>query len=108
MKAVKKHTESKWIILYIERWLKAPMQIADGTLQERIKGVPQGGVISPVLSNLFLHYVADKWINKKHQTIKWCRYADDGARQMPHLKPVEVRSWELTIDPGSTSTRMIG
>jgi RNA-directed DNA polymerase len=55
MRAVRKHTESKWVLLYIERWLKAPFQKGDGTQNERMKGTPQGGVISPVLSNLFLH-----------------------------------------------------
>lgn len=78
MKAVKKHTDNKWIILYIERWLKTPMQLSDGSLQENTKGVMQGGVISPVLSNLFLHYVFDVWMKKKHPNIPWCRYADDG------------------------------
>ena len=53
MRAVKKHTECKWVILYIGRWLKAPLQLADGTLVERTKGTPQGGVVSPVLANLF-------------------------------------------------------
>lgn len=77
MKAVKKHTECKWIILYIERWLKTPMQLTDGSLQEKVRGVMQGGVISPVLSNLFLHYVFDVWMKKNHSTIPWCRYADD-------------------------------
>lgn len=65
MKAVRKHTDNKWVILYIERWLKAPMQRPDGTLIERTKGTPQGGVISPVLSNLFLHYVFDAWMTRK-------------------------------------------
>lgn len=78
MKAVRKHTDNKWVILYIERWLKAPMQSPDGTLLERTKGTPQGGVISPVLSNLFLHYVFDAWMSRHHPTIPWCRYADDG------------------------------
>jgi RNA-directed DNA polymerase len=78
MKAVKKHTDNKWIILYIERWLKTPMQLPDGSLQERPKGIMQGGVISPLLSNLFLHYVFDVWMKKKHSNIPWCRYADDG------------------------------
>lgn len=78
LKAVRKHTDNKWIILYIERWLKAPLQLPDGSLKERTKGVPQGGVISPVLSNLFLHYAFDVWMNKKHPTVPWCRYADDG------------------------------
>lgn len=78
MKAVKKHTDNKWIILYIERWLKTPMQLPDGSLQDKTKGVMQGGVISPVLSNLFLHYVFDAWMKRKHPTTPWCRYADDG------------------------------
>jgi RNA-directed DNA polymerase len=77
MKAVNKHTANKWVILYITRWLKAPIQMPDGKLQERTRGVPQGGVISPVLSNLFLHYVFDVWM-KRHSEIPWCRYADDG------------------------------
>lgn len=79
MKAVRKHTDNKWIILYIERWLRAPMQRPDGSLQERTKGIPQGGVISPVLSNLFLHYVFDVWISKNYPTNPWCRYADDAV-----------------------------
>ena len=78
MKAVMKHTDNKCIILYVERWLKAPLQLADGTLVERTKGTPQGGVISPVLSNLFLHYVFDVWMKRHHPTVPWCRYADDG------------------------------
>jgi RNA-directed DNA polymerase len=78
MKAVKKHTECKWVILYIERWLIAPMQLPNGTLKERTFGVPQGGVISPVLSNLFLHYVYDKWMQRNYPWTPWCRYADDG------------------------------
>lgn len=78
LKAVKKHTECKWVILYIERWLKAPMQLADGTLVERTKGTPQGGVVSPVLSNLFLHYAVDVWMTRTFPGVPWCRYADDG------------------------------
>lgn len=78
MKAVRKHTECSWVILYIERWLKADMQKADGEIIARNCGTPQGGVISPVLSNLFLHYVFDKWMQKHHPETPWCRYADDG------------------------------
>lgn len=78
MKAVKKHTTNQWIIIYIKRWLTAPMQMPEGTLRERRRGVPQGGVISPVLSNLFLHYVFDVWMKLNHTDIPWCRYADDG------------------------------
>jgi RNA-directed DNA polymerase len=78
MKAVKKHTDNKMIILYIGRWLKAPIQKADGTIVERSSGVPQGGCISPILSNLFLHYAFDVWITRHYPQVRWCRYADDG------------------------------
>jgi RNA-directed DNA polymerase len=60
LRAVKKHAPEPWIVLYIERWLKAPMQEEDGRLVPREKGTPQGGVISPLLSNLFLHYALDR------------------------------------------------
>ena len=78
MKAIKKHTACKWVLLYVERWLKAPLQLADGTRRERTQGVPQGGVMSPLLSNLFLHYVFDVWMTKQYPHLPWCRYADDG------------------------------
>lgn len=78
MKAIRKHTQNKWVILYIERWLKAPILSEEGELVKRTKGTPQGGVISPVISNLFLHYVFDVWISKEYSHIPWCRYADDG------------------------------
>ena len=78
MKAVRKHTQEAWIILYIERWLKAPMQGVDGHIVMRTRGTPQGGVISPVLSNLFLHYVFDVWMKRHYPNLEWCRYADDG------------------------------
>lgn len=64
MKAARKHTDSKWVLLYIERWLITLMQRPDGSLQEKVKGVMQVGVISPVLSNLFLHYVFDSWMTR--------------------------------------------
>jgi len=79
MKAVGHHTPCKWIHVYIERWLKAPFQKEDGTLVEREKGTPQGGVVSPVLSNLFLHYVFDKWMERNYPQNPFCRYADDGV-----------------------------
>ena len=62
MRAVRKHTDCPWVLLYIERWLKAPVQMADGSLVARERGTPQGGVISPILSNLFLHYTFDIWM----------------------------------------------
>ena len=94
MKAVRKHTDTPWIILYIERWLKSPMQMPDGTCVARTKGTPQGGVISPVLSNLFLHYVFDVWMGKYHQGMPWCRYADDG---LVHCK-TEQEAQQLLAD----------
>ena len=78
MKAVHKHTECKWVVLYIERWLKAPLQVSKDELVARDRGTPQGGVISPVLSNLFLHYAFDLWMQRNHSDKPWCRYADDG------------------------------
>jgi len=78
LKAVHKHTDSPWVKLYIKRWLTAPMQMPDGEQVARELGTPQGGVISPVLSNLFLHYVFDKWLEKHYPNTPWCRYADDG------------------------------
>lgn len=77
MKAVKKHTDNKWVLLYIERWLKAPMHMPNGDIVARTCGVPQGGVISPILSNLFLHYVFDMWMTLNHANKPWARYADD-------------------------------
>jgi RNA-directed DNA polymerase len=77
MKAVRKHTECKWILLYIERWLKAPVQLMDGTVETRVKGTPQGGVISPLLANLYLHYAFDEWLKRRLPNIPFERYADD-------------------------------
>jgi RNA-directed DNA polymerase len=77
MHAVKKHTASKWMLLYIERWLKAPARLADGSLSERDKGTPQGGVISPILANIFLHHVFDAWMRINHPSVPFARYADD-------------------------------
>lgn len=78
LKAVDKHCTEKWVRLNIVRWLNARVRMPDGTLRERNKGTPQGGVISPVLANLFLHYVYDKWLTLNYPEVPWCRYADDG------------------------------
>ena len=77
MRAVKKHTNSEWMLLYIERWLKAPIQLEDGTLVGRDRGTPQGSVISPLLANLFMHHAFDKWMQENHPYAPFERYADD-------------------------------
>ena len=78
MKAVSTHTDIPWVILYIKRWLKASVKLPDGEVVERGLGTPQGGVIGPVLANLFLHYAFDKWMQREYPHLKWVRYADDG------------------------------
>jgi len=89
MKLVKKHAKEGWVVLYIERWLNAPFQLKDGTITERTAGTPQGGVISPVLANLFLHYVFDDFMAKEFKTIPWARYADDGIAHCVSLKQAQ-------------------
>lgn len=76
-RAVRKHTDCPWVLLYIERWLKAPVQLEDGTLEPRERGTPQGSVISPLLSNLFLHYTFDRWMARNYPNIPFERFADD-------------------------------
>ncbi len=89
MKAVLKHTDCKWTILYIKRWLTADMVMPNGERIKRNCGTPQGGVISPILANLFLHYVFDKWLEVYYPDIEWCRYADDGLLHCKTLKQAE-------------------
>jgi RNA-directed DNA polymerase len=79
MRAVRKHCRTPWVLLYIERWLTAPMEMADGTRVERTRGTPQGGVVSPLLANLFLHYAFDRWVSDHLRGVRFCRYADDGV-----------------------------
>ena len=77
MRAVRKHTGCRWVLLYIERWLKAPVRMSDGSSVSTGRGTPQGGVISPLLANLFLHYAFDLWMRREHPHISFERYADD-------------------------------
>lgn len=114
IKAVDKHITDEWVRLYIRRWLVAPMQMPNGELQERSKGTPQGGIISPVLANLFLHYVFDKWLSKHYPKVTWCRYADDGllhcnslfeAQEM--LKALKLRFNACGLDLHPTKTKIV-
>ncbi|HZD21876.1 MAG TPA: group II intron reverse transcriptase/maturase [Acidimicrobiia bacterium] len=77
LKAVAHHTDQRWILLYVQRWLKAPTQQPDGTLVERDRGTPQGSAISPVLANLYLHYAFDLWMRRTFPSVPFERYADD-------------------------------
>ena len=91
MKTVRWHTKNRWLLLYIARWLKASFQKDDGTLIDRTKGTPQGGVASPVLANLFLHWVFDAWMKRNYPWLPFCRYADDGV---VHCR-TETEAWML-------------
>ena len=111
IKALQKHTDQKWILMYVERWLKAPLMLQDGTLQQREKGTPQGGVISPLLANLFLHYAFDKWMDHKNPHVKFERYADDivvhcfseqEARQTLEKIQERLKECQLELHPEKT------
>lgn len=95
LKLVNKHTDGKWIMLYIERWLKTPFKMVDGTIEERTAGTPQGGVISPVLANIFMHYAFDDFMSKEFNNIPWCRYADDGVCHCVSLKQAKYLKKKL-------------
>jgi RNA-directed DNA polymerase len=111
MKAVRHHVSCKWLLLYIERWLTAPVKQADGTLRQRTMGTPQGGVISPLLANLFLHYAFDRWMTTQFPRLPFCRYADDGLIHCRSLKQAQyvkerlahrLNECGLEIHPGKT------
>ena len=111
IKAVSKHTECKWELLYIKRWLTAPFQRTDGEIINRERGTSQGGVISPILANLFLHYCFDRWMERELPNNPWCRYADDALihciseKQAQYLKDrleKRLRECKLEIHPDKT------
>ena len=88
LKAVAHHTNLRWILLYVERWLKAPLQLEDGTLRPRDRGSPQGSAISPVLANIFLHYALDLWLGREFPAVPFERYADDGVPRTWRRSPM--------------------
>jgi group II intron reverse transcriptase/maturase len=79
VKAVQANTDLPWVVLYVRRWLQAPLQLPDGTLQQRDRGTPQGSAVSPVLANLFLHYAFDAWMGREFPGVRFERYVDDAV-----------------------------
>jgi group II intron reverse transcriptase/maturase len=79
VKAVEANTDQKWVLLYVKRWLRAPLQLPDGSLEERSQGTPQGSAVSPILANLFLHYAFDKWMARTFPGCPFERYVDDAV-----------------------------
>lgn len=110
MKMVRLHTNSRWILLYIERWLKAPLQREDGTLVARDRGSPQGSVISPLLANIYLHHAFDKWMEKYCPKVNFERYADDivvhcyegQTRNVLSAITYRLRQFKLDVHPDKT------
>jgi RNA-directed DNA polymerase len=96
LKAVRKHARDPWVVLYIERWLSAPSQDKEGTLRHREKGTPQGGVISPLLANLFLHYAFDDWLRRNQPHVPFERYADDAIVHCRSQAQADYLRWTLT------------
>src|SRR5215469_15430378 len=99
IREVKKHAKEQWMVLYIERWLKAPVQEKDGQLVPREKGTPQGGVISPLLANLFLHYAFDRWMAKQYPQLPFERFADDAivhcrTEAEAQVRPQRSKNWK--------------
>ena len=111
VKTVEANSADKWVLLYVKRWLKAPLQLPDGTLQEREKGTPQGSAVSPVLANLFLHYAFDMFLEREFPTAEFERYADDAvvhcvterqARQVREALTARLAELGLELHPGKT------
>ena len=112
MLALEKHVSEKWCLFYIKRWLTTPVQTKTGELVQRQgKGTPQGGVISPLLANLFLHYAMDKWLEQTQPTVYYVRYADDAilhcrnkpqAEQVLHALKERMQTCGLELHPEKT------
>jgi RNA-directed DNA polymerase len=97
LKAVSRHTDLRWVVLCIGRWLVAPLQREDGTLVQRDRGTPQGSAISPLLANLFLHYAFDTWLTKEFPFVSFERYADDGVPRTQGGIDVEDRTQRAVL-----------
>ena len=111
MKAVELHTDEKWLKLYIRRWLKTPFATKEGILTERKSGTPQGGVISPVLANIFLHYAFDVWMERNYPIAPFARYADDAiihcksekeAKEIKEALNQRMKQCKLELHPDKT------
>src|SRR3954453_1049840 len=111
VKAVETHTDAPWVLLYVKRWLAAPLQQPDGTLTARDRGTPQGSAVSPVLANLFMHYAFDTWLTRTHPQVVFERYADDAvvhccseteARRVLADIAERMRQVGLTLHPDKT------
>jgi len=111
MQLVKHHTKEKFVLLYVERWLKAGVEQEDGSIAGRTKGTPQGGVVSPLLANLYLHHAFDKWMDNNYPQFPFERYADDivihcssreAAEQLLERLKEQMSKAELTLHPEKT------
>ena len=111
LRAVARHTDQRWVLLYVERWLKAPLQREDGSLVERDRGTPQGSAISPLLANIFLHYALDAWMAREHPGVRFERYCDDvvvhasseqQARQLGTAIAARLAECGLALNQGKT------
>lgn len=89
IKAVESVTKARWVLLYVKRWLRAPLQQPDGTLVEREKGTPQGSAVSPILANLFMHYAFDLWMAREYPSVPFERYADDAVVHCKNRRQAE-------------------
>ena len=114
MQAVEHYTQCRWLLIYIKRWLEVPMQCEDGTQIKREKGTPQGGVISPLLANIFLHVVFDKWMTNHHEHVKFERYADDilihcstEEEALKLRKDIESRLCECKLSANEEKTKIV-
>ena len=92
VRAVEAHTDARWVVLYVKRWLAAGLRLPDGSVTERDQGTPQGSSVSPVLANLFLHYAFDMWLTRNYPAARFERYADDGVIHCRSQQEAE-QSW---------------